>query len=175
MPTVGVGRTALPGRLVVERHVPRDHRNLERPARLRHPFKSSDELPHDPRVLGLAEVEAVGDPDRLGADARQVADRLGHRLGRAVERVEAAGEGVAVGRGGDADARAREQQQRRVRPRADHRARTHRLVVLLPHRGASANAGLASSARRSVAPASARAAGGSVTGAAGVGASQGRS
>ena len=103
-------------------------------------------------VLGRPEVEAVGDAHRLGAHARQVAHRLGHRLRRAVERVEAARQGVAVGRGGEADARARDEQQRRVRARARPPCSRPPTGRTAPRPGARlANAGLASSARRSAA------------------------
>ena len=39
-------------------------------------------------VLGVAEVEAVGQAHRLRADAGEVPHRLGHRLGTAAPRVE---------------------------------------------------------------------------------------
>ncbi len=40
------------------------------------------QLPRDVRLLGVAEVEAVGEPERLGAHAGEVAGALEHRLDR---------------------------------------------------------------------------------------------
>ena len=61
------------------------------------PSIASDELPHHLGVLGVAEVEAVDEPDRAGPDAGQVHDRLGHHERRAPARVEGAPAVVAVG------------------------------------------------------------------------------
>ena len=59
-PTVGVGIDRLPLGLVVEGDVARDDRHAERPAGLGHAADRLAELPGDLGVLGVAEVEAVG-------------------------------------------------------------------------------------------------------------------
>ena len=64
--------------LVVERDVAGDDRDAQRLAGLRHPLDRLGELPGDLALLGVAEVEAVGQPDRLGAGAGDVPRRLEH-------------------------------------------------------------------------------------------------
>ena len=80
--------------LVVERDVARHDREVERPAGLADALEAADELAHHLGLLGVAEVEVVGDGERLGADRRDVAPRLGHGLPAALDRV-----GLAVARG----------------------------------------------------------------------------
>ena len=53
-----------------------------------------DELAHDGGPLGVAEIEVVGDRQRVGADRGEVPPGLGHRLLGALERI-----GGAVARG----------------------------------------------------------------------------
>ena len=81
------------------------------------------ELPGDVRLLGVAEVEAVGEAERLGADAGEVRAALEHRLDRAAVRV----------------ARRRAARCRRSRPRSRETARA-----------AASTAASAASGRRTV-------------------------
>ena len=115
--------------LVVERHVPGDDRNAQRLAGLRHPLDRLGELPGDLALLGVAEVEAVGEPERLAAGAGDVARRLEHGERAACSRLERAD----PARGRRARPRAREAgpqpQHRGVEPRPAHRARADELVV----------------------------------------------
>ncbi len=83
-------------------------------------------------LLGVAEVEAVGQAERLGADAGQVLGALEHRLDRAGVRIAGDPPPVAVDRHRDRPVGLGQHQHGRVRflwpphrPRADHR------VVLL--------------------------------------------
>ena len=76
--------------VVVERHVPGDDRDAERLAGERHPLDRLGELPADLRLLRVAEVEAVGERERLAADARDVARRLENGELAADARVERA-------------------------------------------------------------------------------------
>ena len=87
----GVDRAAV--RLVVERDVARDDRDAERLARGRHALDRLGQLPGDLRLLGVAEVEAVGDRERLAAGAGDVARRLEHGQRAAGVRVEPARSG----------------------------------------------------------------------------------
>ncbi len=64
--------------LVVERDIAGHDRHAQRLASLRHPLDRLGELPGDLALLGVAEVEAIGQPDRLGAGAGNVAHRLEH-------------------------------------------------------------------------------------------------
>ena len=59
-------------RVVVERDVPGDDRHAERLARERHALDRLRELPADLGLLRVAEVEAVGEAERLAAGARDV-------------------------------------------------------------------------------------------------------
>ena len=68
--------------LVVEGDVAAHHGHAKGLARLGQAFHGLDELPGHVRLLRIAEVEAVGQPERLGADAGQVGRAFVHRLGR---------------------------------------------------------------------------------------------
>ena len=84
--------------LVVERHVAADDRDRERPAGVAEAAHRLGQLPGDVRLLGVAEVEAVGQAERLRADAREVRRALEHRLERAAVRVGGDAPAVAVDR-----------------------------------------------------------------------------
>ena len=87
--------------LVVEADVARDDRHVERRAGRADAADAADELAHDLRLLGVAEVEVVGRRERPRAGRREVAVGLGHRLHAA-----ALGVGAAVARrhvGGEGD------------------------------------------------------------------------
>src|SRR5262249_36739254 len=66
--------------LVVERDVARDDGEGERRAGPGHAFDRLGELSHDLGTLGIAEIHAVGDGERAGADGREVTKALGDRL-----------------------------------------------------------------------------------------------
>src|SRR6185312_2258843 len=76
--------------LVVEGDIARDDRNPKRLRRLRDGLDRVAELPADLRLLGVAEVEAVGQRERLAAGAGDVARRAVHRLTAGFARVAAA-------------------------------------------------------------------------------------
>ena len=119
--------------LVVERDVPRDDGDPERVGRLRDPFDRLRELPADLGLLGVAEVEAVGEGERLAAGAGDVERGFHHGRPAGLDRVAAAERG-AVERDGDA-ARAVDPQHRCVEAGTPHRARADEVVVLLEHPG----------------------------------------
>ena len=96
-PTTGVGSMSAPRRLVVEADVAADDRDAERAARLAHAVDGLGQLPHHLGVLGVAEVQAVDERERAGADAREVEHRLGHDQRGAGARVDRAPAVVAVG------------------------------------------------------------------------------
>ena len=85
-------------RLVVEAHVAARHRRVEPAAGLGEAGHRLAELPHDLGVLGVPEVEAVGDRQRLRARAGDVSRGLGQRQRRPGVGVEVAEAAVAVGR-----------------------------------------------------------------------------
>src|SRR5262249_59328007 len=72
----------------VEADVPGDDRYLQLPARGGQAPGRFRELPQDLRPLGIAEVEAIGEAERLAADARDVSSALGDGQPRAFEWVE---------------------------------------------------------------------------------------
>ena len=127
------GRVDRPvGTLVVEGDVAADDRDAERRAGLGEGAHRAVELPGRGRLLGVAEVEAVGQAERLGADAGEVLGALEHRLQR--PRVGVAGDApaVAVDRDRDRVAGLRQRQDRRVGGLGPaHRARADHRVVLL--------------------------------------------
>jgi hypothetical protein len=59
--------------LVVERDVARDDGEIERRAGLADALHRANELPHDLGRFGIAEVQVVGDGERIGAGGGQVA------------------------------------------------------------------------------------------------------
>ena len=61
--------------LVVERDVAADDRHVEAAARVGQAADRLGELPRDVRLLGVAEVQAVRQAERLGAHAREVGAR----------------------------------------------------------------------------------------------------
>src|SRR5690606_35067959 len=99
-------RVDLPRRTgaVVQGDVPAGDGHAELGARVGQAGDRLDELPHGVRVLGGAEVQAVGDGGGLGADRRDVPVGLCERLLRPGVRVEL-GE-AAVGVGADRHAQA---------------------------------------------------------------------
>src|SRR6187402_2416754 len=66
--------------LVVEADVAADDREVEGAAGVAHAAQRFDELGHDLGPLRVAEVEAVGDGQRLRTNRAEVAVRLGDRL-----------------------------------------------------------------------------------------------
>ena len=87
--------------LVVERDVAAHDRHAERAAGVAEPGHRAGELPGDVRLLGVAEVQAVGQPERLGARAGEVGRALEHRLDGAAVGVDRHAAAVAVDRDGD--------------------------------------------------------------------------
>ena len=94
------------------------------------PFDRLRELVRDLRLLGVAEVEAVGEPDRLAAGARDVARRAEHRLHARGERVELAGS-RSLQRDRDSAQLRPEPKHGGVEAGTANRARADELVVLL--------------------------------------------
>src|SRR4051794_35703460 len=71
----GQDRGTAPRRLalIVEAYVPAHDREIQRAAGFGHAFEAADELGHDLGALRVAEVEAVGNGKRPGADRAKVA------------------------------------------------------------------------------------------------------
>ena len=88
-------------RLVVERDVAADDRDAEGAAGVGEAGHRARELPGDVRLLRVAEVEAVREPERLGADAGEVGRALEHGLDGAAVRVAGDPPPVAVDRDRD--------------------------------------------------------------------------
>ena len=124
--------------VVVERDVPRDDRDAERLAGERHALDRLGELPADLRLLGVAEVEAVGEAERLAADARDVARGLEDRELAAEARVERAEAALAVERQREPAPVGAQPEDGGVETGAAHRARLHELVVAARHERARA-------------------------------------
>ena len=91
-------RNARAHRLVIERHIARHDREIERSGGLADPVDSADELPHRVRLLRIAEIEIVGQRQRPRADRDEVAPGFGDRLPAALARVRLTIALGAVGR-----------------------------------------------------------------------------
>ena len=132
------------GPLVVEGDVAADDGHAERRADVGEAADGAVELPGRGGLLGVAEIEAVGQAERLGADAGEVLGALEHRLDRAVVGVAGDPPTVAVDRDRDRVAGLRQRQHRGVgRLRSPYRARADHRVVLLegPALGGDAGGG----------------------------------
>ena len=77
MPTVGVGSIAADGTFVVEADVAAGDGRAERAAGLGHAFDRFAELEEILRLVRVAEIEVVGDGERHGAGAGEVARSFG--------------------------------------------------------------------------------------------------
>ena len=119
--------------LVVEAHVPAGHRRVERAAGVGDAAAGLPELEEDFRLLGVAEVEAIGDAQRHRAGAGDVPRRLGDGRLAAFVRIERHQPVVAVHRDGEPERRARHLQHARVAAGAEHGRGLDRRVVLLVH------------------------------------------
>ena len=96
------GRVDRPvGALVVEGDVAADDGDAERVAGVGEAADRAVELPGAGRLLRVAEVEAVGQAERLGADAGEVLGALEHRLDRPLVGVAGDAAAVAVDRDRD--------------------------------------------------------------------------
>ena len=126
------GQDADAAGLVVEGDVAGDDREVQRPAGLGHSLDAADELAHDGRPLGIAEVEAVGDGQRPRADGGEVAPGLRHRLRPARGGIGGAVAGRAVGGEREALGRAVDAHHGGIAARRLHRVRHHHVIVLLP-------------------------------------------
>ena len=115
--------------VVVEGDVPGHDRHAERLARERHPLDRLGELPADLGLLRIAEVEAVGEAERLAADAGDVAGRLEDRQLAAEAGIERADAALPVERQREPPPRGSQAEHRCVEPRPADRARLHELVV----------------------------------------------
>jgi hypothetical protein len=118
--------------LVVERDVATDDRDPQPETRIRQTEHGAIQLPRDARLLRVAEVEAVGQAERLSPHAGKVLRALQHRLHRTCIWVAGDPAPVAVDGDGDRSTGLRHEQHGGVRrlgaadgPRADDR------VVLL--------------------------------------------
>src|SRR4029077_6156772 len=103
------------------------------------------ELPHDVRLLGVAEVQAIGRAHRSGAGAGYISCSPSHGVHRTQLRVEITPATVAIERHGEATLRcggirildADQSSVARARPFA--RVGLHHRIVLLPHPALAAN------------------------------------
>ena len=116
----GVDRAAV--RVVVERDVARDDGDPERLARGGHALDRLGQLPGDLRLLGIAEVEAVRDRERLAAGAGDVPRGLEDGQRAAGVRIEARDPARAVEADRKAAVRRAEANDRGVEPRTADRS-----------------------------------------------------
>ena len=126
------------GRLVVETDVATGDREAEGAAGVAHAADRLGEPPERLWLLGVAEVEAVGDAQRTGACHRHVADRLGDGEDRPEVRIERRDRGVRVGRGDEPLRRPLDAEDGGAALAGLHRVGHDRGVVLAAHPGTAA-------------------------------------
>ncbi len=119
--------------LVVERDVARNDGEIQRAAGLGHALDALGELGHDLRPLGIAEIHAVGQRQRLRARGGEIAPGLGHGLLAAFERIGGAIAGRDIAGERERLARAVDANHRGVGAGAHHRVAHHHVVVLFPN------------------------------------------
>ncbi len=120
-------------RLVVERDVPGHDRSADRLARSRDAVDRRCELPRDLGLLGIPEVEAVREADRLTAHAGDVACGLEHRERTSRERIEPRDAALTVQRERETTHRRPQAENRCVEAGAADRPRPDELVVAAEH------------------------------------------
>ena len=127
--------------LVVQAHVATDDGDRQGPAGLGHPVDGLRQLPHHFGMLRVAEVAAVDQRHRAGADAGHVEGRLGDHEGGAGLGSSAAPPAVAVGRQGQTSTSGRpsrnprgcQAEQRGVSSGSDDGVEEQLVVVLPEH------------------------------------------
>ena len=108
-------------------------------ARGGHALDRLGELPGDLGLLGVPEVQAVREPERLAAHARDVPRRLENRQRPAEEGVEARDAALAVERDGEPPERGPEPEDCSVEPWPAHGSRADQLVVAAKDESAAAH------------------------------------
>jgi len=76
-------------RLVIERDIAGNDREIQRPRRFANAFETADELAHDLGLFGIAEIEIIGQRQGFGARDRNISPAFGDRLLAALIRVGA--------------------------------------------------------------------------------------
>ena len=116
--------------LVVERDVSGDDRDSERLAGERHPLDRLRELPGDLGLLGIPEVEAVGEGERMSPGARDVPYGFEHGEHAPRARIQERKPPGAVERNRQPSEGGPELEHRGVESRPPYRPRLDELVVL---------------------------------------------
>jgi hypothetical protein len=125
--------------LVVETDVARHHGEVQRLAGSGHATDRRGKLPHDLGLLRVAEIQVVGDRQRVRANRRQVPPGFGHGLGAADLWVGEAVSGCAIDGQSQSPLQALKLHHRCVGGTgALHRLPADGAVVLVPHPGARA-------------------------------------
>ncbi len=121
--------------LVVEGDVAGDDRDLQGAAGVGDSAHRGLELAHDLRLLGISEVQAVGDRERPRSDAGDRARRLRDGQRRAAVGIESAEEGIDVALQGQGLRGSLDPHDRGVAPGTLDRVRADHVVVLRPDPG----------------------------------------
>ena len=130
------------GAFVVEADIAAGDGDVEGAASLGDSLHGGAELVEVLRLVGVAEVEVVGDTERNGSRAGQVAGALGDGDARTDRGIEAAVDGVAIGGGGEDLVRLADNEDGRVGSREDRRPRADHVVVLTPDPALAGNTGM---------------------------------
>ena len=130
----GRGIDAFAQSFVVEADIATGDGNFKLFARFGDAVDHLRELPHDVRLLRVAEVEAVGCADRRSSRASHVARGFGDGVHRTQARIEIAPASVAIERHGEAALRSFDTDHPGIaRAGTFHGIGLHHVIVLLPH------------------------------------------
>ena len=129
--------------VVVEADVAAHHRDVQCPARVADAVDGVVQVPPDVGVLGIGEIEAIGDRGRFRACGDDIASRLADGDHRPLASIECRVARVAVGGERQPERGAVDADQRGVAAREDHRRVADLVVVAAVHGLAAAEVGAA--------------------------------
>ena len=128
---------------IVERDIARHDRHIERRAGRADAFDRADELPHDLRLFGVAEIEVVSRCQRLGSDSSQVAPDFSNGLFAAFERIGFDIARCYVGARGNGFCGAVDADHGGISTRSCSSIRLDQVVILMPDPALGAHVGCA--------------------------------
>ena len=146
----GDGRSGVdrPGRaFVVEADVAPGDRDAEGAASLGNSLHGGTELVEVLGLVGIAEIEIVGDADRNGSGAGKVAGALGNGNTGTDRGIEFAVDGVAVGGGGKDLVRLTDNENGRIGTGKNGRSSANHVVVLAPDPALASDTGMSKELR----------------------------
>ena len=84
--------------LIIETHVAAHNRHIESHTSVAHALNDLGKLPHDCRILRATEIQAIGQTERAGTNAGEIARRLRDRQYAPYIRIQITISAIAVDR-----------------------------------------------------------------------------